>query len=62
MTLTDPGTDGLAFDLSHTDHRSAQSSHWDRALEVTHALIELLKGVEYEDAKGPPGPASGTAA
>ena len=56
ITLTEPGTDGfLAFDQSHTNHRSAQETHWDRVLSVADKLIELLKGAEYEDESGPTG-------
>ena len=48
VTLTEPGTDGfLAFDNSHTDHRSAQEDHWDRVLDVTSRLIGLLESAEY---------------
>lgn len=44
VTLTEPGTDGfLAFDQSHSDHRSAQKTHWDRVLDVADRLIGLLK-------------------
>lgn len=53
VTLTDPGTDGfLAFDNSHTNHRSAQEQHWDRVLDVAHRLIQLLQLTEYGDSGG----------
>lgn len=56
VTLTDPGTDGfLAFDQSHQDHRTAQSTHWDRVLYVADRLINLLKTAEYVDDTGPTG-------
>jgi len=58
VTLTDPGTDGfLAFDQSHGGHASAQSAHWDRALDVASRLIGLLSTAEYV---GPSGVADGT--
>ena len=53
VTLTDPGTDGfLAFDNSHTNHRRAQADHWDRVLDVTSRLAQLLEQAEYIDAEG----------
>ncbi len=53
VTLTEPGTDGfLAFDQSHTDHRAAQATHWDRILDTTDRLIGLLQGAEVTDADG----------
>ncbi len=53
VTLTDPGEDGfLAFDNSHTDHRRAQASHWDRVLDVASRLALLLQGAEYVDSAG----------
>jgi hypothetical protein len=56
VTLTEPGTDGfLAFDQSHTDHRSAQATHWDRVLDVAGRLITLLQGAELEGPDGPTG-------
>jgi len=48
VTLTEPGTDGfLAFDQSHTNHASAQATHWDRVLEVAGRLISLLETADY---------------
>jgi len=56
VTLTDPGTDGfLAFDQSHQGHKSAQATHWDRALSVADKLIQLLSTAEYSDDSGPTG-------
>ena len=56
VTLTEPGTDGfLAFDQSHQSHRSAQSTHWDRVLDVADRLIGLLETAPYEGPAGPDG-------
>ena len=50
VTLTEPGTDGfLAFDQSHNSHRNAQSTHWDRVLDVAHRLITLLQEAPHAD-------------
>ncbi|MCB9744148.1 MAG: hypothetical protein H6741_16245 [Alphaproteobacteria bacterium] len=55
VTLVEPGTDGfLAFDLSHTDHKSAQAAHWDRVLDAADRLIQLLSSAEHYDAEGQP--------
>ncbi len=55
VTVTDPGTDGfLAFDNSHTNHRSAQAAHWDRQLDVASRLAGLLQTAEFFDADGEP--------
>jgi hypothetical protein len=56
VTLTEPGTDGfLAFDQSHQNHASAQSTHWDRTLSAASKLIELLETAEYISDDGPTG-------
>ncbi len=37
----------LAFDYSHTDHRSAQNVMWGRVLQTVDGLVRLLKQYDY---------------
>lgn len=42
----------LAFDLSHTDHRSSQGFMWNRTLGVIDKMIDLLKAQPMDDGSG----------
>src|SRR5262249_637943 len=42
----------LAFDFSHNDHRAAQAFMWQRILNVTDKLIDLLKAEPYDATSG----------
>jgi hypothetical protein len=38
----------IAFDYSHTSHRSAQAFMWQRMYKIADGLIDLLSSTEYE--------------
>jgi hypothetical protein len=42
----------LAFDFSHTDHRSTQAFMWARVMGVVDRLIDLLKAEPFDAATG----------
>ncbi|WP_375772388.1 DUF1501 domain-containing protein [Archangium gephyra] len=42
----------LAFDFSHTEHRSGQAFMWSRVMGVVDKLIELLKAEPFDETSG----------
>ncbi len=51
-TFTSPTTalnTPIGFDWAHVEHRAGQNTMWSRILQITDALVDLLKSTEYRD-------------